>query len=155
MNLGKRHPPELDPNNYQPPSSIMTEATSTVDACTVFIDEEIEGLCEGDLTFEIGHIFKRLFAIDGDFSPPDAARQIDAVYSDIWFPLDPTFSFRPDKGMPSFLLTLNEFIFPLARMLRYDDMRQGTLVQLILEIFALPPRVAQIWGVSKSTTKPS
>lgn len=133
----------------------MTEATSTVDAGTVFIDEEIEGSSEGDLSFEIGHIFKRLFVTDGDFSPHDAAQQIDTVYSDIWFPLDPTFRFRPDKGMRSFLLTLNEFIFPLARMLRHDDMRQGTLVQLILEIFALPPRAAQIWGVSKTTTKPS
>ncbi|GAM33582.1 hypothetical protein TCE0_011f00585 [Talaromyces pinophilus] len=124
----------------------MTETASTTDAGTAYIDEEIESSSEGNLTYELGTIFKRLFAKDGGLTPHDAARQIDAVYSDIWFPLDPTFRFRPDKGMPGFLVALNEFIFSLARILRYDDMRQDTLVQLILEILELPPRKAQIWG---------
>lgn len=129
----------------------MTDTTSTIDAGTAYIDGEIDSSSEGDLTYEIGSIFKRLFATDGGLIPRDAARQIDAVYSDIWFPLDPTHCFRPDKGMPAFLVTLNEFIFTLARVLRYDDIRQDTLVQLILEILELPPRAAHIWGVSETT----
>ncbi|EEA23335.1 hypothetical protein PMAA_099240 [Talaromyces marneffei ATCC 18224] len=126
-------------------SYTMTETTSTIDAATAYLDEEIDSSGEGDLTYEIGTIFKSLFATDRCITPRDAAHQIDAVYSDIWFPMDPTFRFRPDKGMPGYLGTLNEFIFTLARLLRYDDIRQDTLFLLILEILELPPRAAQIW----------
>lgn len=131
----------------------MTETTSTIDACTAYIEEEIDNSSEGDLTYEIGIIFKRLFAT-GEISPHDAAQQIDAVYSDIWFPLDPTFRFRPDKGMPAFLGTLDDYIFPLAQKLRYDDIRQDTLVKLILEMHELPPRAAQIWEVRETKPQP-
>ena len=129
----------------------MTETTTTVDAGTAYINGEMDISGEGYLSYEIGNIFKRLFAAEDGLSPRDAAQQIDAVYSDIWFPRDPTLRFRPDKGMTSYLVTLNEFIFTLARVLSYDDARQDTLVQLILEILKLPPRTAQIWDVSETT----
>lgn len=131
----------------------MTETTSTIDVGAAYIDQEIDSSYEGDLTYEVGIIFKRLF-VTGDISPHGAAQQIDTVYSDIWFPLDPTFRFRPDKGMPAFLGTLNDYIFPLARIFRYDDRRQDTLAQLVVEIRELPPRAAQIWDVRETATQP-
>lgn len=127
----------------------MVETLISRDAGIAYLDEEISDSNEGDETYELSNILKRLLVENG-VTPHDAAQQIDSFYEHQFLPSQPIFQKQKAKGMIEFLGALDVLICDLGRLLHYDDVRQDALIQLILELRKLPPRQVEIWGVSKA-----
>lgn len=131
----------------------MVETSISRDAGIAFLDETISEThgpdYEGDETYELANILKRLLVENG-ITPQEAAQQIDSFYEHDWLPIQPMWvRKKKTKGMSDFLATPYDLICDLGRVLHYDDVRQNTLIQLILELRKLPPRQVEIWEVSR------
>lgn len=86
-------------------------------------------------------------SLQDDFTPAEAARQIDDYYQNNYLPSDPLMKFQDDKGMGGFLSGLYEMVFDLARAIPHDDELQNCLVQFLIELTKLPTKEVKIWGV--------
>lgn len=131
----------------------MAETSISRDAGIAYLDEEISEAYEGDETYELANILKRLMAENG-ITPQEAAQQIDSYYEDDLLPSQPILQREKAKGMINLLSALDDLICGLGSALRYDDARQDALIQLILELRKLPPRQVVIGDVSRSTPRP-
>lgn len=130
----------------------MAETSITRDEGIAYLEEEISETYEGDETYELAYILKRLIAEDG-ITPQEAAQQIDSYYEDDLLPSQPILQKEKAKGMINLLGALDDLICGLGSVLHYNDVRQDALIQLILELRKLPPRQVVIEDVSKSTLR--
>ncbi|RAO74256.1 uncharacterized protein BHQ10_010268 [Talaromyces amestolkiae] len=117
----------------------MAETSITRDEGIAYLEEEISEAYEGDETYELAYILKRLIAEDG-ITPQGAAQQIDSYYEDDLLPSQPILQKEKAKGMINLLGALDDLICGLGSVLHYNDVRQDALIQLILELRKLPPR---------------
>ncbi|KAI9772821.1 MAG: hypothetical protein M1840_008703 [Geoglossum simile] len=74
-----------------------------------------------------------------------AARRIDTYYRDEYLSSDPLLKFSDNKGMASFLNSLYELVFDVARLIPYRDAEQDNLIRVIVELRKLPPKAYKIW----------
>ena len=130
----------------------MAEMSTSQDAGIAYLDEQISESYEGAETYELANILKHLLAENG-ITPQETAQQIDSFYEDEFLPSQPIFQKEKAKGMITLLGALDELLCNLGRVLRYDDVRQDALIQVILELRKLPTRQVEIWGVSKTTSR--
>lgn len=130
----------------------MAEKSTSRDAGIAYLDEEISESYEGAETYELANILKRLLAENG-ITPQETAQQIDSFYENDFLPSQPIFQKEKAKGMINLLGALDELLCNLGRVLRYDDVRQDALIQVILELRKLPTRQVEIWEVSKTTSR--
>ncbi|PCG90858.1 Protein of unknown function DUF3632 [Penicillium occitanis (nom. inval.)] len=123
----------------------MAEKSTSRDAGIAYLDEQISESYEGDETYELANILKHLLAENG-ITPQETAQQIDSFYEDKFVPSQPIFQKEKSIGMINLLGALDELLCNLGRVLRYDDVRQDALIQVILELRKLPTRQVEIWG---------
>ncbi|PGH10123.1 hypothetical protein AJ80_07573 [Polytolypa hystricis UAMH7299] len=76
----------------------------------------------------------------------DIAEDIDAYYSNVYLPSDPLIRFQDDKGISDFLAGMYGVVLQLGRFISYKDARQDTLVELIQELYKIPPKTFRIWN---------
>ncbi|ROV90384.1 hypothetical protein VPNG_10017 [Cytospora leucostoma] len=76
----------------------------------------------------------------------EAAFRIDGDYRDVYLPSDPLLQGQDDKGMAGFLDRLYDLMLRIARLVKYDDIRQHALIQCLGELRKLPPKAFRIWN---------
>lgn len=113
-----------------------------------WIGDEIAQCAKHDEDDHIPRILKDLLLDKID--PGQAAQKLDDYYWNTYLPSDPLMKYTEDKGAPTYLTSVYEYICDTARQLPYNDCLQDKMVQVIVELRKLPPKPFKIWGVSVS-----
>lgn len=115
-----------------------------------FLDAQLAASDPHPVEYSLFKLLRSVLLSTDQAAIAEAAQQVDSYYHDEYLPYE--MRFEDDKGMGGFLNSLYELIYDLARLITFNNSLQGVLIQLIVELRNLPPKLLKIWNVCFSMT---
>lgn len=133
---------------------MSNEAAETNQPWMAHLYQEFTYCEKGTVEHDIASIIQGMLlsggGSNGDNAACTVAHQINSYYWDRNLDSGPLFQFQGDNAFPDVLSVVYTVILDVAPLIHYNGVKQEVLVQLLLELRKIPPKLVKAWNVCMS-----